>query len=747
MLGGLAAGLDRVMRTVVGVKTVDVKRILPEDSFVTVPLTHVPGKVVWVNWRLLECILAADEKLDPQVRKVLVQCCRDRNLSPELNDELLHQYSVMVAPKPHRLRRVLFGEKRPKLEGYADRYYSGSYLGSGRAVIPEFRGGVFIKGSGPTPLVSAPKGGSHSDGLIGPEEAVVEAVTGEALAHLADNRTTRILTIIAPKAGRTRSGDAEPHPVIAVRVGNHLRPAHLFSPNRSENLDADVRDSALNVMYGDLGADERARVIIAGHAELMARMNRFRMLHGSTEPSNIGVGGTALDFGTATALPDTGPHFTRNNSQLRFNTLLDYKDEMNTKLFGAEHKEHASALKTVLPEYADEWKDTYRRANDIETLSGCGLKPEMAKRLLEQHAEQAQRLAKAVRRLGRWYHDPVSTNGRVGPKPRSSLVDIHRLQTALPALFFDEAGGIMEPASEEVLQCVDLQLTPQGEAKPENEEWREDLPIAKYAVVEQRREDVERSIHDGISTICDLVLRLMQLARDEGVATGVWQDERSFSASLRARAEFENRPLDALYGQAVRGKVKNAIEQYEQAGSKGAEVQFHRQLADIIESAVSDSKRCVDDMLFNTPVDQISDDGQERYRLQTQKIDGMLHYVEADRAGQRRLYVEIPVSRLTAEQRTAIDSIGEAATAEWVNAGSEASTADISVCLSPVSSEQVLMVRMEAQPYQYRTLEGELRIGGGAIVIGNGSTRYTYAVPDRQELEQLVSARLTTPLP
>lgn len=753
LLNGLASGLDKIMRAEIGADTVNLRKILPDSSFVAVPLKPVPGEVIWVNWPLLESAIALDDKMQPARRADLIQQCRNRELTPELSNALLQQYAVMVdegkqvdtvvEKKPSStLRKLLSSRKNAPIQksapirGYADAYHLGPYFGSGRAVIPEFRGGAFIKGSGPTPLAPR-RNGSHSNGLIGPRDAVLEASAGEVMAHLAGNRSTRILAIIAAEQLGGQQDDREPYPLIAVRVGNHLRPAHMLNPDKSERLFEPMRDTALRGMYGQLTDAEREHLITNGHAELAARMNQFRILHGSTDLSNVGMGGTALDYGTVGALAHTGPRFSLANATLAA-PAVNYPESTNNYLFGAQHKLHAQLLEKILPENASSWSGDFRMAKDVETLAGCGLKSELAKWLVDSNSPGAHELAKAIRRIGRWFHESVSANSEK-PYQRSSLMDMHRLQAALPGLFFDLEGNPRTPTTEALLQSGDPYVSPEGPPKDAEENWRSLIGLRKYAVTPENLNLVGREIDKDLATIAALYPKVMAEAQSLGVRSGRWKDRQSFARSMKARAEFENRPIEAMYPLLLRGKVKDAIARYEVSPSIDAKREMFRSLSDIIDATVSDSKRRVDDMLFNTQVFPVGEPRQGHNRFQLQKIDGMLHYLESDPGGACSLCVELPLFRLTDAQRSHMESDETEVNGLWIGVDSTQSPVTAKIVASSISAESVVRVSMRVPPYQYGALAGNLQVAGASIPLGGGNVNYSYAVPDRHELAQILS--------
>ena len=681
-------------------------KALPPDQFVKLPLTAIDGAIVWLNWDLLE-------EIAPETR------LNDRILTPELQRSILERYCKIV-------------DKTKSLEeadeiGYADTYFVNSgdgSEGSGRAC--HFETGENSKGIGETGL--APKGVSRLDGCAGFEGAVLEAVFGEVCAHLLDNQTTRVLAIIAPNKEWYAHPDREDHPLLIIRVGNHVRPAHFLSrKDGAISVEKEKLMNAAEKMFGETDSTAINKKLTKGHARIEAKKNhRWRLHHGSPNISNTGLGGSMLDGGTFSAQPRTAPIFNMDRINLIIGAMKDI-EYANAHMFGAEHKSHWLFTLNLLSEEENQsWTDEYREAKNIETLSALGLPEELSSQIVQQYPEYAHALAKHMRFLGRLFYKNMSADARENwdEAVNSSFADVHALMEKLPAMFFDpESGAAKNVSAEEIHDALDI-IDPSYDALPDYEKyerWREQAPLDKYAI-ENKDEGIAR-IAESIKVIQAFYPWVMGKAAGLGAQQGRWKDFNEFLRCISARAKFENAPLDVLYSPVIRGKIKAAIERYEEANYENekydiAKEILFKEVAGIIEEAISKTKRRVDALLYNSPAQKGNE--PDSYILQMQKIDGILYYVEAKKNGERNICMEVPCHLLSDEQRQAIQQ----------EAG-----------VSSDVEEKVLLFKQPAASYQYGQAISEIEVGGETLKLGKGQRQYTYAIPSDSELDEILARK------
>ncbi|MES2740918.1 MAG: hypothetical protein V4754_08185 [Pseudomonadota bacterium] len=671
-----------------GVKETNLRNILPASQFVDVPLKSVPGTVVWVNWDMLEDI-------DPALK-----ACQ-RTMSPDFEKQLLTRYCKLKSDE---------GEASSET-GYADRYrsYFGTERGgSGRLCMLD--SGESLKGVGVTPL--APQQGmGHSDGCAGIEEAVVEAVGGEARAHLSKdkNKTTRILAIISPQMQWDRPG-REAQPMLIVRVGVNARPAHFTEGGGLWPKGADIGKLHLagEKMFdaGKAGLSEAS--LLRQHASTAANLSRWRILHGSVNESNLGLEGSSLDFGTFGTQPHTAPLFALPASSIQMAAMID-PHMANTQLFGAEHKMPPAVMAPLL-NGSEQWPAMYKRENNIETLSSLGLPTEVVEHLLHHQPQEAASLAKHIRYLGRLFYENHSSDSRADwdEAAGASVADQHGLLPKLPGIFFDLATGQARHGTADDVAAA-LTILPQSEGASRGS-WRGNLALNKYAV-EDADEAMFRFRRD-LKPIATLYPKLLASAAETGIRSGRWEDMADCLDNICARASRENLPIEALYPPVLRGNVKTAIADYNEAraasmdpATEASDKQaLFARVADMIDGAKSSAKRRVDDLLFNSSVEKDARPGV--YQLQKQTINGIGYHLEAHASGERYVCLTIPAGRLHSDAAR--------------------------------DGNSSVLVKYPVKPYQYTTLDTELTIDGQPLRLQDEAVHYTYAVPNKHELKQIL---------
>src|SRR5258708_10235164 len=301
---------DRSLTHSVNLRQSNVLQVLGEDLFAPFTAKHVPGTVLWCNFELAW-------ELGFDVPK-------SNQLDQRLHEQLIRAFSVRALKameEAHGLETITL---------YADKYGGDGVApcrGSGRAAFAHYCN-AFIKGLGHTPLYrhDDPDDFEHSHGGLNLDQAVAEAVFGEVNANLFEKRAARVLTIIDqgdcityPKGASPGGGKTFPQAII-VRVGSHLRPAHILAQkcwdhrSRFDLFVAMTRDSGQLVMQpengsGPLVPDLRATMlrVLDDHTRIAALQVRWRISHLKLSASNMRMDGGMLDVTTERLHPRAAP--------------------------------------------------------------------------------------------------------------------------------------------------------------------------------------------------------------------------------------------------------------------------------------------------------------------------------------------------------------------------------------------------------------------------------------------------------
>ena len=155
--------------------------------------------------------------------------------------------------------------------------------------------------------------------------------------------------------------------------------------------------------------------------------------------------------------------------------------------------------------------------------------------------------------------------------------------------------------------------------------------------------------------------------------------------------------------------------------------------------------RNVDALLFDSPVcsfkDGPSSPDEQTFILQPRTLDtDITFYLEAGLKGDRALRIEIPLDKLP--------SIDPASSEEQLTsiAVETALTEETGIKTAPscvmepsrFTGRPALHVIFPVEPYQYGELRGSIQVGEHRIDLNNGSNRYVYAAPDKQELSRIL---------
>ncbi len=583
--------------------------VLGPGSFAEFAAVRTPGRVLWCNFelaRLLGFKVPRSNRLTSKFQEQLLAALSFRALTPA--EDTGHLKTTVM---------------------YADRYGGdglGPALGAGRAGFLPY-GNLYVKGLGFTPLFrhNDPTDFVHSHGGVHLEDCMSEAIFGEVNENLFTRGSIRILAIIDQDKHVTDPTGQVRHFALAVRAGAQLRPGHLLgkagrpsrplldkfvSIARATNQLVTRQDESSGAEIPDV-ASTMLR-IIDDHALTGADGFRWRMIHGALSSSNMEMSGAMLDLPTQSAQPRTAPSWA-----------LDYANS----IFGTEHMERAfqlfpvyrQLLRRTSPAMREhfnakwinipaEMEKAYRRRLQLKLLGAAGLKTALVRRIQFEHSGLACRFTDLVLKFS-VLKNPGNVCLSKGEVKDVSVVDIFHLLGKFPAVYFSNPHADHSTA---ILRFL----------KPIHRGNRFHVAKRRAAVRLLAREFA--GLYQELMNVC------AQYARE------YYGDLKSMYASIIARADFENRPLDALYCRQLYEELRQAIAAYKSTGN--AEI-----IRRAIDRRISDSLRSVDGLLAQGTARRLSG-GVE---LEMRAIDGVNYSVKAwnDERQTRRLHVSVPVRR------------------------------------------------------------------------------------------------------
>lgn len=237
-------------------------------------------------------------------------------------------------------------------EFWADRYGGdgiGVNGGSGRSAQDDW---FQLKGIGRTPLLG--RGVSddsfwHSHGGISLVDAIQEAVWGEVFARALPHGASRVAAIIATgtdcwyevDGSRSRAPRALILRQIAVRPAHFMRAVYFtratgdLHVSDTERVRCAVRSlTTVFKQLGMVGQGSETDVLGSGLLVMVERLGMQiahaqvrRLMHGAISPSNVGLDGRWVDFGTATQLP-TFANTKSRGAPRQFATLWQEQDRV-----------------------------------------------------------------------------------------------------------------------------------------------------------------------------------------------------------------------------------------------------------------------------------------------------------------------------------------------------------------------------------------------------------------------------------
>ncbi|HVF23468.1 MAG TPA: hypothetical protein VM941_10345 [Pyrinomonadaceae bacterium] len=524
---------------------------LGEASFAAFEAVRAPGTVLWVNFDL--------------ARELGFDVPPSRQLTPALQEQLLGKLS---------LRSVTSGDDVSSEETvtmYADRYGGDGVspaLGAGRAGFLR-DANLYVKGIGFTPLFKHNDKDDfvHSHGGVHLEDCMSEAIFGEVDHNLFELGASRIVAIIDQGRFVTEPSGRCRHIALAARTGTQLRPGHLLAKrvrgSRSpvEMLVEITRATKQLVMpvgtdIPDLSATMLR--IIDDHARTAADSFRWRMIHGALSPSNMDVSGAMLDLPTQSTQPRTAPIFK-----------LDYVQST----FGTEHKErgfylaemYRRVLRTtdaVMRErfnlrwinVSNEMDRAYSKHLQVKLLAATGLRTEVARQVQEMSAVAA-RFTEVLLAMAALKNPGSACVAR--KVVDLSVVDVFNVLSNLPHDYF---------AKQNLKEAVTKHAQPVYKGN-------------RFHVSAKKRK-----VQQLAAEFASIYGQLMD------VAENYYANRTEMESSIRARAAFENQPLDALYCHPLYEDLNRGISEYKATGN--AQI-----ISDAIDKRIAQSLRSVDGLL------------------------------------------------------------------------------------------------------------------------------------------------------
>lgn len=558
--------------------------VLGTASFAEFPVVRHPGTVVWCNFDLARQLgfdVPSTNKLTPQLHDDLISSLSLRSINGQVNG---HEVVTMYADK--------YGG-----EGVSPA------LGAGRAGFLG-HGNLYVKGIGFTPLF---RNGDkddfvHSHGGVHFEDCLAEAVFGEVNENLFSLGSTRIVAIIDQGMHVTEPSGRKRHIALAVRVGPQLRPGHLLARRARGSrtpLEMFVEMTTATQQAVGNGSDRpdvaaTMMRVIDDHARAAAESFRWRMIHGALSPSNMELSGAMLDLPTQSTQPRTAPIFKLDYVHSAFGT--EHKErgfflaEMYRRILRATDSQTRERFNAKWINVSNEMDQLYRKHLRIKLLGAAGLKIAIAERVCAEQADLAHRFTNLLVEMASLKNQGSACVARKVVEDLS-VVDIFNLLRRMPRDYFSGA-----PCYQSALKHLQ--------------------PI--YKGNRFHRASKKLKVETLAREFAKVYRQLMDVCGE-------------FKASIIARAEFENKPIDALYCSTLYDDLNRAIDDYKVTGKA-------KIVTNAIDTRVARSLRSVDGLLRQGGSRRLADGGIE---TQIRTIDGVTYSIKAwnDRSQTRRLRV------------------------------------------------------------------------------------------------------------
>ncbi len=569
----------------------------------------VPGTVAWCNFDL--------------ARSMGFRVPRSNRMSAGLHDQLVSAFSYRLLPKADGFA----GQRRLTL--FADRYGGeriGDHGGSARGALYPW-GDLFLKGIGATPLLrDHPDDFYHSHGGMHLWHGLYVAALGELCANLFANGSTRILAVI-DQGDYTAypSGELIPRG-IEVRVGSHLRPAHLLLrrnvavPPAWKLFLAMTRASGQLVMSRSLRPrrpDLRGTMlrILDVHARAAAEHARWRLPHVAISPSNLQLDGALLDLAQSRTNPRSVPMVPEPRVPHTWIPRSDYMERLNSlrltyrAVRRSLSKRQMRRLSAGPLQVDAEMEKAYRRHLDIALLRAAGIKQVAAERIRRDAPALVREFADTLAGLSR-LSNPAAAGRVRAYGERAGVANVFGMLRLLPSRYFKHPGRDLTDAIRSGLRLVYL-----GSRKRVARHKR----VCKALSAELAR------LYPAIMKAC------------RRLALCAYRNAAAMARSIRARAEFENRPIADFYFDARHKTFTGAALQYRKDMSFEA-------LRRSTDGMLAASLRNVDALLTREPARRL---GKWSWELQARTIAGISYAVLTSngRRAKPRLQVRFVVKR------------------------------------------------------------------------------------------------------
>jgi hypothetical protein len=299
--------------------------------------------------------------------------------------------------------------------------------------------------------------------------------------------------------------------------------------------------------------------VIDDHARTAADSFRWRMIHGALSPSNMDMSGAMLDLPTQSTQPRTAPIFK-----------LDYV----RAVFGTEHKERgfylAEMYRRVLRatdaatrvqfnlqwlNVSNEMDRAYERHLQVKLLAATGLRTEVAREVQQQRSDIATRFTEVLLAVAALKNPGSAWAARKVVKDLC-VGDVFGLLGRLPSEFFADRSREL---SEIVIELA--------------------CPVYKGNRFHIRAK--QRRVEELATEFAGIYKQLMEVAENH------YTSRAEMERSIKARAAFENQPIDALYCHPLYQDLNRAIVAYKATGNTQI-------ISDAIDTRIARSLRSVD---------------------------------------------------------------------------------------------------------------------------------------------------------
>ena len=286
-------------------------------------------------------------------------------------------------------------------------------FGSGRAATIETD--WQIKGSGRTPLVNPNADSYHKNGAAVLAEGIHEAIWSQLLARELPHGAYKVTAIIAT-GSTVSSGGHEGQPRVLIIREDPLRPGHYVINPTAEAMN-DARDrvrisaamkhlvAALPQPRGSVPQGESAqfRSGIFEFIDLQAAQHGYSwahsLFHGGTSPTNAGMDGRMLDFGTFSAFDGYPKARVIDEDGFMGDTSL-YKRDLLKNIRDSWVKTLSPSLLAALPteeEWFERFEQTFQKTRQKEMLRLAGAFSELTEQLWKR--EEGRELAILILQL------------------------------------------------------------------------------------------------------------------------------------------------------------------------------------------------------------------------------------------------------------------------------------------------------------------------------------------------------------